>query len=224
MADPIKYSTPYETVVDSIQNNDLRGLFDSYKDWTEFSNAKLAPYLSFVLARYVLNIRFTEAEHLIKTDAPTAVSYAKQVIRGPWKEAELTIAADGMAAADYAVDVLGKLWPSAEPAIFTVSIAALYYVKHLIKHEHKPAESIISQHPNTLYRYANEVLQARWVAKENALLTFQHPMLSVLYAKDCVKGRWIAAEATIKANAAAQKKYQKEVLKQVSVTPSLLSL
>jgi hypothetical protein len=216
--DPINYPVPYQTVLDNAvvagYDEEQLALFRIYDNWTDFSNGPYAPYLSYIIARDMIQSRFNEAEHIIMTDPPTAVYYAKEILQARWNDAEYWIGQDPHAACDYAIDVIEARWQAVEDLIFTVPIAAANYVSHIIGHKHVPAEAGIQGHPNAIYKYSNRVLNGRWPQGETPFLGFEHPMLCYLYAKDCVKGRWVAAEMIMQKNPIAWQKYQENVLKE----------
>lgn len=105
-------------------------------------------------------------EPLIATDAHSALSYAENVLKGPFPLGEPAIARDSKKALKYARTVLTKPFPLGEPVIASDADAALCYAIQVLKGRFPLAEDTIARDPASALVYARNFLKRPFLQAE----------------------------------------------------------
>ncbi len=126
-----------------------------------------------------------DLEPHIATDASSALSYAENVLKGPFSLGEPAIARDSKKALKYARTVLNGPFPLGEPAMALDADVALCYALQVRKGRFPLAEDTIAQDPAVALVYARNFLKRPFLQAEPFIFFDKFNLTSYL---DYLKG------------------------------------
>lgn len=113
--------------------------------------------LSFNLAKWVLDDRFTEGESTISKNSEYAFRYAAEVVKGEWPLGENAMLANPQYAYRYAAEVLKARWPVGEHAIAQNAFTSYQYAKNVVNGRFQMGESAINANSSMKEQYGKFV-------------------------------------------------------------------
>ena len=166
--------------------------------------------LVLIFMESVIGGPYPPLEHWITTPE-LALTYAVDIVKGPWPEGEPLIAKSRNASYQYANYVLRDRFPAGEKTISRSSTESLKYAKNIIKGRFPEGEDTISMESESAYEYARDIIKGPWPKGEPAIA--ENPRTAFVYASGIIKGPWLPGERSLKKNPYWARLYAHQVLK-----------
>ena len=163
------------------------------------------PLWALTFARDVIKGPFPEGEAALASQADTALQYAQIVLHGPFPRGEPILAIDAKYAFDYAHTVLHGAFFAGEAAIAQNPYYAYCYALKVLRGPFPLGEPILARCPSYALTYACDVLRGRFPACEPHIL--KDPGIACSYAVNILRMSFPQAENSIYAYGPSGQKY-----------------